>query len=60
MPKSRWGDIKKAEASTLEGQKIFEELKQEYTERYLPPTKASIKDEVHNAADLEYGMEHSE
>jgi|TARA_Y100000294_G_C8530237_1_gene326629 radical SAM superfamily enzyme YgiQ (UPF0313 family) len=60
MPKSQWGNIKKAEASTPEGQKIFKELKQEYTEKYLSSTKAPIKDEVHNAADLEYGMEHSE
>ena len=31
MPKSRWRDIKKAEENTPEGNKIFAELKEEYT-----------------------------
>ena len=60
MPKSRWNDIEKAEANTAEGHKIFEELKQEYTEKYLPSGIASSKKESHNAADLEYGMKMSE
>jgi radical SAM superfamily enzyme YgiQ (UPF0313 family) len=57
MPKARWKDIEKAEANTPEGQKIFEELKQEYTEKYLSPIASSIKNESHNVADLEYGVE---
>jgi glutaredoxin 2 len=59
LPKSRWKDIEKAEANTPEGEKIFQELKQEYTEKYMSPTAPSTKDESHNAADLEYGMEQS-
>jgi anaerobic magnesium-protoporphyrin IX monomethyl ester cyclase len=59
MPKSRWKDIKKAEANTSEGQKIFDELKQEYTEKYLTPAKSSTNKESHNSADLEYGLEHT-
>jgi len=59
LPKSRWKDIEKAETNTPEGQKIFAELKQEYTERYLPSTPSSIPGESQNTADLEYGMEQS-
>ena len=59
MPKSRWRDIERAEANTPEGEKIFKELKQEYTEKYLTPAQPSLKNESHNSADLEYGMEHS-
>ncbi|MBL08950.1 MAG: radical SAM protein [Acidiferrobacteraceae bacterium] len=59
MPKSRWKDIERAEANTPEGEKIFKELKQEYIERYLTPTQPSLKNESHNFADLEYGIEHS-
>jgi anaerobic magnesium-protoporphyrin IX monomethyl ester cyclase len=59
MPKNRWKDIKKAEANTPEGQKVFDELKQEYTEKYLTPSPSSTNDESHNYADLEYGIEHT-
>ena len=57
LPRSRWKDIEKAEANTPEGQKIFEELKQEYAEKYLSPAKSTIEYELHNVADLEYGMD---
>jgi hypothetical protein len=60
LSKSRWKDIEKAEANTAEGEKIFGELKQEYTEKYLSPATASSEGESHNAADLEYGMKASE
>ena len=59
MPKARWKDIEKAEANTPEGQKIFDELKQEYTEKYLTPSPFFTNDESHNSADLEYGIEHT-
>ena len=59
MPKSRWKDIKKAEESTPEGNKIFAELKEEYAENYLSPIEASTKKDSHNMAGLEYGIEHS-
>ena len=57
MPKDRWKDIERAEANTVEGQKIFSELKEEYKDKYLPPLENSMKVESHNSADLEYGME---
>ena len=56
LPKSRWKDVKRAESNTPEGEKIFEELKQEYTEKYFS-TETSVKDQSHNVADLEYGLE---
>jgi hypothetical protein len=59
MPKSRWKDIEKAEENTPEGNKIFAELKEEYAENYLPPIEASSKNDSHNTADLEYGIEHA-
>jgi glutaredoxin 2 len=59
MPKGRWKDIERAEANTVEGQKIFSELKEEYKDKYLPPLENSMKVESHNSADLEYGIEHA-
>ena len=56
LPKSRWKDVRKAESNTPEGEKIFEELKQEYTEKYFS-TETSVKDQSYNVADLEYGLE---
>ena len=56
LPKNRWKDIKRAESNTPEGEKIFEELKQEYTEKFFS-TETSIKDASHNSPDLEYGLE---
>ena len=56
LPKNRWKDIKRAESNTPEGEKIFEELKQEYTEKYFS-TETSVKDASHNSPDLEYGLE---
>ncbi|MFA5088793.1 MAG: radical SAM protein [Candidatus Omnitrophota bacterium] len=34
FPQARWGEIKKAEEDTPEGNKIYAELKQEYMERF--------------------------
>jgi radical SAM superfamily enzyme YgiQ (UPF0313 family) len=48
MPKSRWGEIRKAEKNTPEGNRIFEELKEEYKQKHMSPNKSS---------DLEYGVE---
>ena len=55
MDKKRWKDIERAEADTPEGNRIFEEHKQEYVE------KASLLANTENAeqpntADLEYGL----
>ena len=53
MPKSRWKDIERAEANTTEGNRIFEELKQEYLEKYAVNSVGTVS----NSADLEYGVE---
>ncbi len=56
MPKNRWKDIEKAEANTTEGNRIFEELKQEYLEKYAVNPAGTDAGEA-NSADLEYGVE---
>jgi len=50
MPKSRWKEIKKAEKSTPEGDRIFENLKDEYKREYM------INSATEKVADLEYGI----
>ncbi len=40
FPKSRWPDIKKAEEDSLEGRKIFDELKEEYVQRFWKVTNS--------------------
>ena len=57
FPKSRWNDIKRAEPSTPEGNRIYEDLKQEYFEKYSENTEASADGGAASAADLEYGMD---
>jgi len=59
FPKNRWADIKKAEANTPEGEKIYSELKQEYIEKYLAKEGGDSR-ETPNVSDLEYGVEQSE
>lgn len=49
FPKNRWKDVERAEQTTAEGNRIFEELKAEYKEIQ----------ETSNTADLEYGMANS-
>jgi anaerobic magnesium-protoporphyrin IX monomethyl ester cyclase len=56
FPKSRWSEIAKAESNSHEGEKIYQELKQEYIEEYLPKTNNDIE-EMSSVADLEYGLE---
>jgi anaerobic magnesium-protoporphyrin IX monomethyl ester cyclase len=57
FPENRWKDIEKAEPDTPEGNRIFNELKQEYIDKYFKAPKSNRKVEVPNIADLEYGME---
>jgi len=56
LPKNRWKDIRKAEADTPEGDRIFEELKQEYLDKYYVEPEDNPHAEVPNVADLEYGV----
>ncbi len=55
FPRNRWKDIERAEADTPEGNRVFEELKEEFMETYF-----SAPDEnsggTPNVADLEYGV----
>ena len=57
FPKSRWNDIKRAEPNTPEGNRIYEDLKQEYFEKYSEKARAGANGWMDSAADLEYGME---
>ena len=56
MPKSRWKDIKRAESDTPEGNRIFEELRQECLESNLLAPESKNNDEQPSTADLEYGL----
>ena len=44
FPRSRWKDIKKAEKEDKEGEKIYNELKQEFLEKYMPKPNAGPRD----------------
>jgi anaerobic magnesium-protoporphyrin IX monomethyl ester cyclase len=59
FPKNRWKDIRRAEANTAEGNRIFKELKQEYMDKYFKAPSDNKNAELPNVADLEYGMENS-
>jgi radical SAM superfamily enzyme YgiQ (UPF0313 family) len=59
LPKNRWNDIRRAEANTPEGNRIFAELRQECQEKYMP-TPADNGQDKSGSADLEYGVEISE
>ena len=41
FPKNRWKEIERAEKNDEEGNKIYEELKTEYLEKYMPKPDAS-------------------
>ena len=56
FPKSRWKDIERAEADTPEGNRIFEELKEEFRDKYFRLPVDNPNAEMPNTADLEYGM----
>jgi hypothetical protein len=56
FPKNRWKDIRRAEEDTPEGRKIFKELKEEFTEKYMPKKGEANPKEIPTVADLEYGM----
>jgi hypothetical protein len=57
FPKSRWNDIKRAEPNTPEGNRIYEDLRQEYFDKYSEKAAASHGRQIASSADLEYGME---
>ena len=55
FPQNRWPDTQKAESNTLEGNKIYKELKHEYFEKYLPSINNDLE-ETPSTSDLEYGL----
>ena len=46
FPKSRWPDIRRAEADTKEGNRIFKELRGEFCEKYLPASAGGSQSSV--------------
>ena len=40
FPKNRWKEIERAEKDDKEGNKIFDALKKEFLEKYMPPPNA--------------------
>tara|TARA_B100000686_G_scaffold130676_2_gene137712 strand:- start:180 stop:1775 length:1596 start_codon:yes stop_codon:yes gene_type:complete len=59
MDKKHWKNIERAESNTPEGEKIFEELRQECLEKYISRSSDRYEDQS-NVADLEYGIEMSD
>jgi radical SAM superfamily enzyme YgiQ (UPF0313 family) len=56
FPKSRWPEIRKAEKNDVEGQKIFEDLKNEYIDLFMPKDTSNVQKDISGVADLEYGI----
>ena len=56
FPKSRWHKIRKAEGNTLEAEKLFQELKDEYMDKYFVSPDDNPNAEAPATADLEYGV----
>jgi len=56
FPKDRWPDIRKAEADTPEGRRIFQELREEFMEKYFVAPKDNPNAEMPQVADLQYGV----
>ena len=52
FPKNRWKDIEKAEKIDSEGDKVWEDLKQEYLDRYLVTSDTDITEQG-NPKDVE-------
>ena len=52
FPKNRWKEIKRAEKNDKEGNKIYDELKEEFLQKYMPPPNADphggIEDFIEN------------
>jgi len=57
FPRNRWKDIKKAEQTDTEGEKIYQELKQEFLEKYMPKKNAdprnAAKDFIFHAKSID-------
>ena len=56
FPKHRWDRIRLAEEDSAKGNKIFEELKDEFMDKYFVPPRDNPNAEFPSTADLEYGL----
>ena len=57
FPKSRWKEIERAEKNDKEGNKIYNELKKEYMEKYMPKPDADphgLVEDMKRAEDSNY------
>ena len=52
FPKNRWKEIEQAEKNDNEGNKIYEELREEYIEKYMPKPDADPHGEVKDFKNL--------
>ena len=53
FPKTRWKEIERAEKNDKEGNKIYNELKQEYLEKYMPKPDADPHGGAEDFKDVE-------
>jgi radical SAM superfamily enzyme YgiQ (UPF0313 family) len=56
FPKNRWGEIRLAEENSDKGNRIYQDLKDEYLDKYFSPPRDNPKAEFPASADLEYGI----
>jgi len=56
FPRDRWGEIRDAEKDTVEGNKLFSALKDEFMDKYFEKPINNRNAEFPGAADLEYGV----
>ena len=56
FPRNRWDEIHRAEVDSEEGNRIFNELKEEFMDKYFVAPKDNPNAEFPATADLEYGI----
>ena len=52
FPKNRWKEIERAEKNDKEGNKIYDELKTEYLEKYMPKPDADPHGGIEDFANI--------
>ena len=56
FPRNRWDEIERAEVNSKEGNRIFNDLKEEFMDKYFVAPKDNPNAEFPSTADLEYGI----
>ena len=56
FPKSKWKQIEKAEKFDVEGNKIYQDLKLEYLEKYMPKTDPNPTSDLSKIEDMSDDM----